>query len=267
MATATRTPLPFNPRILSWARSRRGLSVEAAAHAASVKAERIVEWESGTRIPTVRQGRMLADAYDRPFLEFFSKNKPAIKDVELVPDFRFHRARPSDQELIALREVQEWAEENRTNALSLIKDMGEKPPRLSESFSAHIHDNVDAVASRVRAEMDFTSEEQLSLKSNEKYTLPNIIRSKIEGCGVLVLKQSGLSKLRTRGICFSADPMPIVVYGNESAGAQAFTLSHEFAHILLGVSAISGKPRFGKKVTARQKAIEDCDLLPKNWSI
>jgi len=75
--------------------------------------------------------------------------------------------------------------------------------------------------------------------------------------GVLVLKKSGITKLNTRGMCLFAEPLPVIVYGNEAASAQAFTLMHEFGHVLLGESGISGFPRFGRGPVKGKNAVED----------
>lgn len=270
MATVTRTPLPFNRHVLTWARKRRGLSLEDAAKAASVKADRIVQWESGDRAPTVRQGRMLAKLYDRPFLEFFAKTRPEVPEVELVPDYRFHRDPPSVQEHIALEEIQRWAEEQRANALSLFNDLGETPPKLPEGLRFTVKDSPSKAASFARASVGFTVDDQIMLKSSHRYKLPGIIRERIEASGVLVLKQSGIQHLRTRGVCLFAEPLPVVIFGNESSGAQAFTLAHEFGHVALGESGISGAPRFGKNSQEKMSIENWCNrfaaafLVPKD---
>ena len=59
-----------------------------------------------------------------------------------------------------------------------------------------------------------------------------------------------------RGICLVHSPLPIIVYGNESLTAQAFTLTHELGHILLQATGITG-PRSARY---RGKTVEGwCD--------
>lgn len=249
--------IPYNPRVLEWARDRTGMAVDEVAKKINVAAQKVRDWEDGTAKPTARQGRMLAASYDRHFLEFFSKDIPEIKEVELVPDFRTFSSTKGigKKEKRSLEAVQEWAEEQRLNALALIEELGDHPPVLSENLHFNIDIDVEVAAEVSRDALNFSVQEQLNLKKSVRYTFPEILRDKIESMGILVLKQSGITKLGARGICFFANPLPVIVYGNESSGAQAFTLAHEFAHVLLGESGISGQPRLGGRYGS--KAIED----------
>ncbi len=255
--SATDTQLPYNPRVLEWARARTGMAVDEVAKKINVAAQKVIDWEAGTSRPTTRQGRMLAASYDRHFLEFFSDSIPEIAEINLVPDYRTFKGKrsPSAKEMRSISAVQEWAEEQRLNALALVEELGDQAPVFSENLRFSIDADVEVAAEICREAMSFNIEEQLQLKKSLRYTFPDMLRDKIEGMGVLVLKQGGITKLGARGICLFADPLPVIVYGNESPGAQAFTLAHEFGHVLLGASGISGQPRLGGK--AGHKAIED----------
>lgn len=255
--SATDNQLPYNPRVLEWARARTGMAVDEVAKKINVAAQKVIDWESGTSKPTTRQGRILAAAYDRHFLEFFSDSIPEIAEIDLVPDFRTFRGKcaPSAKEMRSLLAVQGWAEEQRSNALALIEELGDQAPIFSENLRFSIDSDVEVAAKICREAMSFNIEEQLQIKKSLRYTFPDMLRDKIEGMGILVLKRSGITKLGARGICLFADPLPVIVYGNESSGAQAFTLAHEFGHVLLGASGISGQPRLGGR--AGNKATED----------
>jgi Zn-dependent peptidase ImmA (M78 family) len=69
-------------------------------------------------------------------------------------------------------------------------------------------------------------------------------------------------------MCFFAEPLPIIIFSNESAAAQAFTLGHELAHVVLKVSAISGAP--GSAAPSAKRIETWCDqfasafLIPPN---
>jgi Zn-dependent peptidase ImmA (M78 family) len=86
------------------------------------------------------------------------------------------------------------------------------------------------------------------------------MRTAFEAAGILVTKNSGLAHLGARGICFYAEPLPIIAFTNEAPNGQVFTLAHELAHIALKQSAISGPP--GSSATASGKKIEEwCDAF------
>lgn len=263
--------LPYNPRVLEWARNRTGMAVDDVAQKINVASQKVVDWEAGRAKPTIRQGRMLAASYDRHFLEFFSDSIPNIKEVELVPDYRTFKTKEAQgqKEKRSMEAVQEWAEAQRLNALALIEEIGEQPPVFSANLRFEVDADVEVASEISRDAMGLSIEEQLNLKKSLRYTFPETLRDHIESMGVLVLKQSGITKLGARGICLFANPLPVIVFGNESPGAQAFTLAHEFGHVLLGESGVSGQPRFGGKTG--HKAIEDwCNrfasafLAPRN---
>lgn len=246
-ATQKKQGIPFNPLVMKWARERMNIAPEEAARRIQVEPERVIAWERGeqSEFPTVRQARMLADMFGRPFLEFFSKEIPAIKELELAPDFRFHREQPTKNESAAIAEIQRWAEEIRLNTIDLFELLGEKPEKFPEALYCSNNSDVEVSAVFVRRYLNFSIEDQISIKSVERRKFPNTLRHLFERCGVLVLKHSGLKAVRTRGICLYDELLPIIVFGNESPGGTAFTLVHEFAHILLKQSALSSYPRFG----------------------
>lgn len=131
-----RDEMPINRDVLRWARERIQLSYDDAAEGAGVKPQQIEEWEFGPRVPTVRQARKLAQVYDRPFLEFFAKRRPTVKEPTLVPDFRMHREAESPKERHELVLIQSEAEEVRINALDLYELLGEQPPKLPDKIYA-----------------------------------------------------------------------------------------------------------------------------------
>jgi Zn-dependent peptidase ImmA (M78 family) len=247
--------IPFNADVLRWARVWRGRSVDEVATRLKQPVEKIQEWEdkNSDTVPTVLQARSLANFYERPFLEFFLKSIPPVKEPELVPDFR----RPRDAKKLNpeqardLKSILSWAEAHRINALDLYSEIGENAPNLPDEIYATIAQDADAVAGRVRGILNFDISEQTSIKSSEKHTLPSVIRNKFEAAGILTFKQSGLKELGVRGICIYANPLPVVIFGNESPAAQAFTLAHELGHVVLRESGIIGK--VGKKSSETEK--------------
>ncbi|MEH2554809.1 Zn-dependent peptidase ImmA (M78 family) [Bradyrhizobium algeriense] len=256
MASSARKkePIPFNADVLKWAREWRGRSVDEVASKLKQPTQKILDWEdkkSGTA-PTVPQARSLAEFYERPFLEFFRSAPPPVKEPELVPDLR----RPRDAKRLNaeqerdLRSIQSWAEAQRDNAIDLFSEIGEEPPPLPTELHAAVANNPNTVADEARNALHFDISEQTALRSKQ-HLLPNVLRNKFGSAGVLTFRRSELKKLGIRGICIFADPLPVIVYGNESPSAQAFTLAHELAHIVLGHSGIIGPVRKNSSPTEK----------------
>jgi len=268
-AAKRRQEMPLNRDVLRSARERVGLSPGAAAAAAGAGFDvaQIGEWETGPKTPTVWQVRKLAEVYDRPFLEFLAREKPQWKPLELVPDFRMHRAEEAPVERYELLLIQSEAEEIRLNAIDLFEMLGTDIPTLPADLFAQVEDETEQVAARVRKLINLSTSQQIGLKSQVRNKFVEVLRRKIEAIGILVTRNSGLAHFGARGLSFFAQPLPIIVFSNEAPAAQVFTLAHELAHIVLKVSAISG-PSGSAIPTA--KRIEDwCDnfagafLMPK----
>ena len=267
-AAKKRHEMPINGDVLVWARERVHLDHGDAAYGAGVTPERLLDWERGQKVPTVKQARKLAEVYDRPFLEFFSHERPTVKEPETIPDFRMQRGIKAPKEQYDLFFIQSEAEEIRLNALDLFELLGEKPPTIPSAFFGTIADNVETTAARTRAILNLSIEEQINLKSKEKDSFVNILRSKFENVGIIVTKNSGLIEFGSRGMCFFALPLPIIIFSSEAPNAQAFTLAHELAHVVLRQSALSGIP--GSSTPSAKKIEDWCDafagafLVPAN---
>jgi Zn-dependent peptidase ImmA (M78 family)/DNA-binding XRE family transcriptional regulator len=252
---------PFNRDVLKWARERVRLSYDGAAKGAGVTPNHIQNWEAGSVVPTIKQARKLAGVYDLPFMELLSKERPKVKDLELVPDFRMQRQTEQPTEQYDLILIQSEAEEVRLNAIDLFEMVGSQPPVLPESFYATTEQKPDVVAASVRKIIGMPMSEQFSRKGNDKDKFVAAFRNYLERSGIIVMKNSGLVKFGARGMCLFASPLPVIIFSNEAPTAQAFTLAHELAHVVLKESAISGPIRTAPAKT-RAKTIEDwCDVF------
>jgi Zn-dependent peptidase ImmA (M78 family)/transcriptional regulator with XRE-family HTH domain len=241
MATATRKErAPFNRDVLRWARERVRLSTDGAASVAGVTPDHIQRWETGPDVPTVKQARKLATAYDVPFMELLSKEKPKIKALDLVPDFRLHSGAESPAELYELLLIQSEAEETRLNALDLYDILGIKPPVLDDAFYRGLDESTEAAAASARQVLGLPMHEQYSRKANDRAKFVSSFRNYLERAGIITMKNSGLATFGARGMCLFASPLPVLIFSTEAPTAQAFTLAHELGHIVLKESGISG---------------------------
>lgn len=251
--------LPFNGAVLRWAREWRGRSVEAAARKAGTSAEKVLAWEAGEASPSVRQARLLAEFYERAFLEFFLKEPPQPTQSKLVPDFRLYRDAADPRGDRELQAIQSWAEEKRLNALDLFDAIREPVPQLPDSLFAAIGSNLETVAKNARDLATFPIEGQLALTSQTRATMPKLVRSALERLGILALKEGALAKYGVRGLTVFAAPLPVIVFGTEAPVAQSFTMAHELGHVILQQSAISGPPSARNDATPVEAAERWCD--------
>ena len=153
-------PLPFNPAVLRWAREWAGWSVDRAARKVGKPAAVVAAWEDDgdVRLPTVGQARKLADAYGRPFMEFFRTAVPDIRRPGQIPDFRLDRS-ADPAETAALRDIQQWAEAARESALDLFAELGEEPPRFPDGLRASVRADPEAAAEQARQALGVTPPE------------------------------------------------------------------------------------------------------------
>lgn len=245
--------------MMRWAREWRGREIEEAARRANTSVEKVEAWEAGEALPSVRQARILAEFYERPFLEFFLKEPPQIAQSNLVPDFRLHREAADPRGDRELHAIQTWAEEKRLNAIDLFNAVREPIPTFPESLFGHIGSNPETIAKLAREVANFPCEVQLGLSSQQRGTMPKLVRAAIERLGVLVLKDGALAKYGVRGLTIFATPLPVIVFGTEAPAAQSFTMAHELGHIILQQSAISGPPSARNDTNPVEAAERWCD--------
>ena len=73
----------ITPKVLRWARESARMTEETAAAKVSKSKEILKEWEEGSSQPTIRQAKILAKAYKRPFALFF-----LLKSQEIFNHFK-----------------------------------------------------------------------------------------------------------------------------------------------------------------------------------
>lgn len=218
----------------------------------------------------------LPSGYGRSFLEFFAPDIPAVEDVALVPDYRLHRDAPTPKDEALRAEIQGWAETQRLNALDLLEILGDELPQLPAKLAASIDEPTETAADRARDAIGFTVQEQVDIPVNDKRLIPDRLRARMSDTGILVLEKSEIKQLRMRGMCLFSEPLPIVVYGNEAPGAQAFTLAHELGHVALQSSGVSGpavpgcdrqgcRPRRRLVQSIRIRFSGSADKSPMTW--
>lgn len=229
--------------MLAWARKMARADVEAVARRVGVSAERLTEWESGARVPTLSQLRELAAAYKRSMGVFFLKEIPRTGEPRPV-DFRrleLSSDNVMSPELAAgLRE----AEAKRDAALDIYREIEEEPPQFDLQIAA---DATPEQAAEVIAERLGISMASRRSWGDEYQALAGW-RSAIEAMGVMVIQLSRISIDEMRGAALWFNPLPVILLNSsDSPLARLFSMLHELTHLARHESALcdetEGVPR------------------------
>jgi len=246
--------------LLLWARDRAKVSPEEAAKAAAVTVERLQGWESGDDKPTIGQLRSLAEKYKFPLAVFYLPEPPL--DFAPLRDFRRLPDEPEKTLSPHLASHIRAAYERRELAFELIQDLGE--PRHDLPLNVAVEDDPEAVGQAIRSLLNVDQDSQ---QKSAKQAF-DFWRKRLEEHGVLVFVVSGphrsVALSEMRGFAIAKPELPtIVINGKDySQGGKAFTLLHEFCHILLGESAISNGAGEDLSLTADEQRIERfCDAV------
>lgn len=230
-----------NPQLVSWARERAQLSIEALAK----RFPKLADWESGELQPTFNQLEDFAAVTHVPFGFLFLPEPPEIPlpitDFRTVQNHNLGTASPELLDTIyAMQRRQAWLREERLE--------GEAAP-LPFVGSANLNDAPRAIGQEMRR-LAGLGEGWAAAVGTWREAV-GALRTSIENLGVMtvingVVGNNTHRKLNVsefRGFALSDEYAPLIfVNGSDSKSAQMFTLAHELAHIWLGEigSGLSG---------------------------
>ena len=244
----------IQPNILTWARERAGLSLDALAK----KFPKIAEWEAGELQPTLKQLERFAGAVHVPIGYLFLPEPP--RESLPIPDFRT----VSDRSITRLN----------VNLLDTIYLCQERQAWYRDHARLHRFTPIDFIGkaklSDAPTEVAKAISTRMNLAMDERNRLPNWAEAlrqlvaKAEGLGVLVMASSvvggnthrklEVNELRGFALVDSLAPL-IFINAADSKTAQMFTLAHELAHLWLdesGVSDLPGPPASGRPQTGAE---------------
>lgn len=220
------------PEILTWARESAGFDlseVEAASGLSKVR-----EWESGETRPTINQLRTLARKYKRPLAVFYLQERPT--DFQVISDFRRLPGEGLRRISPHLHLQIRAAQERREIALELLAEVGDDVPALN--ISATLNDDPEAVGAKVRAFLRVSEAAQRGWRDNREAF--NAWRAHIEAAGVLVFQMDKVETGEASGFALAEKQLPVIAVNRADVPSRrAFSLLHEFAHLLLTESAVS----------------------------
>jgi Zn-dependent peptidase ImmA (M78 family) len=233
--------LPISPLLLRQARERANLDLADAAQRVGrllkrerdepVREQELRLWEQGDRQPSLAEAEALARAYLIPFVVLFDRELPPAN----VTDFRRGPGgRETPLSYGTLAKLNRFAARLYLLAKRISSELG-----ITETVSvpaAQLRDlrsaeDIETLATSVRRQLGISDEMQISWRGDAEAF--NAWRSGIEGNGVFVFSLS-MSVLECRGasIWEAGGPPAVLVNSSDSPTAQAFTLMHEFAHLM-----------------------------------
>lgn len=225
-----------NPRVLTWARLSVGLSIDDVAERIDRPPELIEAWESGDDSPTFNQLEYLASTlYKRPVAVFFFPDPPEVENVReefrTLPQAEFEKLEPDTW--LALREARAYQ-----LSLEELAAGGAPAERLIlRDVRASVQADVQTLAADVRSYLRVPLQEQQSWPNPAEAF--KAWRDAVEDAGVFVFKRA-CEQDSVSGFCIHDERYPIVLINNSTPHTrQIFTLFHELAHLLFGVSSIT----------------------------
>jgi len=262
----------LNPEIMRWARETAGMSLGEAALALPVGGKRksgveiLSSYEDGSEEPTRSILLRMSKTYRRPLLTFYLPKPPSKaergEDFRTLPDERRIEDAASVDALV--RDVHV-----RQRLVRAALEDSEEAHQLLFVGSLRMEHGVQEATQRLRELTGFDLQQFRAKRTvGEAF---NYARALVEQTGIFVMlignlgsHHSNLSAQIFRGFALSDEVAPFIIINDQDApSAWAFTLLHEFAHILLGLTGISGGG-YEQKVERFCNDVASQVLLPTN---
>ncbi|KKI18324.1 helix-turn-helix domain-containing protein [Sphingomonas sp. Ag1] len=238
-----------NPEILIWARETAGLDRVTAARKIGLKSakgvpgeERLAAIEAGEIAPSPSLLRRMAAQYHRPLLTFYLAKVPAPPQVG--EDFRTLPDRGDTSNVLLatlLRDVKARQ--------ALVREVLEDDEDAAEVSLVGAAAGVTTATALADAMVKAVGFDRATYRAQGRAEDAfNYLRGLIEATGVYVLLAGDCGHWSTaidvsvfRGFALSDELAPFIVVNDQDAkAAWSFTLLHELAHLLLGVTGVSG---------------------------
>ena len=255
------THVAVTQSVLAWALQRADRSYDETVK----KFPTFGDWLSGDCLPSLRELEKFA-SFTHVSLGALIMPEPPDETLPIA-DMRTRESaaieRPSGNLLDTIGRYQQFQDWYHDYA----REQGAE--KLSFLGSASVQDSPRVIARRVRSLLQL---DHVSATGTQQWR--HDIVAALEGVGVLVMRSgvvgaSNTRKLSTRefrGFSLYDDIAPLIFVNvaDEPFSAQNFTLLHEFAHLLLGHSALSGGDRLlgGTGEEAWCNRVAACVLLP-----
>lgn len=227
MATLSR--IAVTPEVLQWARVTAGMDVDTAASRIGVKAERLREWETGKKDPTIKQLRSMSDAYDRPLAALFMTEPPEEDDRRSLPDFRRPAVRATATPR-ALGKAVMRAYRQQDALRDIADELGLSPADTDAAFAFDPLADPNVTGARLRDSLKM-GQVGKSLLMQPDVLLRELVR-RAEDLNVTVIQVQRVPVSEMRGFSLGRGSSPIVALnGADWPRGKIFSLLHELAHV------------------------------------
>jgi Zn-dependent peptidase ImmA (M78 family) len=259
---AKSVPALINPAMLVWARESARLTIEEAAHKIGIAPDKLAACEGGEAQMTFPQLMKTAREYKRPVSLFYLNTPPA--GWAPIQDFR-QLAGIEGGFSPRLTYVIRQARERREIALELRTELNETI--IPFTLTATIGQEVETLGQEIRAYLGITDAEQQQWK---RRAFDNW-RLAMEDKDVLVFMVPRLLLKEMRGTAIAERDLPVIlINGQDRTGGRVFTLLHEFCHLAIrqsGVSGLGGDEEGAPNPSVERfcNAVAAAALMPKDW--
>lgn len=260
----TKSTLAYiSPAILRWARDQARLSLEVAAEGIGVSVDKLEACEAGDKQLTFPQFLAAANFYKRAPAIFYLNEPPA--GFQPIQDFRRVRETPEDAFKSGLDWAIRQARERRELALELRRDLGE--PVKTFELQASVKDDVESVGVAIRTYLGIKQTDQQTWRAKAFDNWRNAIDAK----DVLVFMVPRLALSEMRGVAIAESKLPIILINSKDrTNGRTFTLLHEFCHLVVRASGISGLDFIAPEPASALveqfcNAVAGAALVPKDW--
>lgn len=248
-----------DPHLLTWARRSANLEPLAAARKIKVPDDRVEEWESGNRAPTIAELRRAAEVYNRALGVFFLAEPP--QGFDTLRDFRRLDLGQSGEWSADLHAEYRRAQDQR-DALLEIADLDDQPP--SHAWRLTVPDDDARIARMARDLLQQEAPLPYPRPSADEYAHLGYWIAALEEAGVLVLHTAGgtVSTDEMRAFSLYFDDIPVIVLnGADYPRGRLFSLIHEYAHLLLHTAGLCDTRTDLRAVSEDRRLEARCNAL------
>lgn len=250
----------IEPSVLRWARESAGYTTRGAADAIGVDKWYLELVEEGGELLSLDEAEKAAGVYGRSLAALFVPTPPDEEPQEV----QFRRL-PGTPEPPWGPEVQLTARrvtERQQIALEIYEALEDAPawPKVAQRFLNVARDSLATVA---REALGVSREDQQENWPKDQFAPFRAWRAAVETLGILVMQAGPVPVAEMRGFA-SIEPaaVPAILVNNkDDPRARAFTVLHEFGHVIL---AARGE-QVGQQIERWCESFASRVLMPGSW--